>query len=480
MDPKACLSALRERWMLVVACVLACTGAAAAVSFTSVPVYEAHTDLFVSTSEQGDVSQAYQGGLFSQQRVKSYSDIISSPLVTQEVIDELGLPQDPEQLQGQIEASVPLDTVLIKVAVRDRSPRTAQAIAGALGRHFTRAVTDLETPEGSVFAPVKVTVVKPAELPDTPVAPNEPLQIALGLLLGLGLGSGAAVLLAALDTSVRTVEDVAEHAHVATVGTIAEDPRASRRPLVVQDAEWSARAEAYRQLRTNVRFTSIDRTLQTLVISSALPGEGKTTTAANLAITMAQAGQSVIIVDADFRRPRLTTVLGLDPTIGVTNVLVDHVALEEALQEWQPGLPLRALASGPTPPNPSELLGSQRMYELVTALRTRADVVIFDTPPLLPVTDAAVLAAAADGVLLVSRSGRIKRAELAQAVESLRTVAANVLGVVLNGIPQKGSHYGASAYRYEYKPLSQQQRPEGESSGGSWGRRRRERATAGR
>ncbi|MDP9431464.1 MAG: polysaccharide biosynthesis tyrosine autokinase [Actinomycetota bacterium] len=452
MDLKAYLAALRQRWMLVVACMLACTGAAAGVTFTTPPVYESHTELFVSTSEQGDVSQAYQGGLFSQQRVKSYAQLVSSPLVTQRVIDRLELQTTPDALRQSITASAPIDTVLIQVAVRDREPERARNIARVLGREFIRVVDDLETPEGSEYAPVKVTIVKPAQVSSLPVAPNIPLQLTLGVLLGVALGVGAAMLLTTLDTSIRTVDDVTAHADVAVIGSVSDDPRAARRPLVVQDEEWSARAEAYRQLRTNVRFASIDRTLRSLVISSAVAGEGKTTTAANLAITLAQSGQSVIVVDADLRRPAMTSLLGLNPAVGLTNVLVDSVAISEALQEWQPGLPLRALASGPTPPNPSELLGSRRMGEVLAQLTAIADVVIFDTPPLLPVTDAAVLAAGTDGVLLVSRSGRVKRAQLASSVLAVRGVGANLLGVVLNGVPrQRGRQYGS--YAYSYTPL---------------------------
>ncbi len=448
MDLKEHLRALRQRWLLVVACTLVGLGVATAVTLTSEPVYESQVELFVATAQPTDVTQAYQGSLFTQQRVTSYADLATSPLVTRPVIARLRLDLEPRELRERITATVPLDSVLIKVAVRDGSAERAHDLARALGASLVDAVEELETPDDATSSTVNLAIVTPADLPRTPVAPDVPLQLAAGLLLGLGAGVTVATVRALLDTSLRTADDVERLADVAVTGIIAADRDSSSRPLVVQDEKWSSRAEAYRQLRTNVRFSSVDRALRTFVVSSAVAGEGKTTTVANLAITLAQAGQSVIVVDADLRRPRLTSLLGLDPTVGVTNVLVGELPVEQALQQWQPELPLRVLASGVAPPNPSELLGSQRMQRLVEELATKADVVLFDTPPLLPVTDAALLAPAADAVLVVSRSGRVTAAQLRQAIGALQSVGANVLGVVLNGVPRSAGGYGGDAYDY--------------------------------
>jgi succinoglycan biosynthesis transport protein ExoP len=451
MDLTEHLIALRQRWRLVLALTVAGLAAATALAVTAERVYESRVELFVATAQPADVTQAYQGSLFTQQRVTSYADLVTSPLVTDRVVRRLRLDADAQDLRERVTSTVPLDSVLIKVAVRDASPQRARDIADALGASLVEVVEDLERPDGAVASTVNLAIVTPAQLPRAPVAPDVPLQLAVGLLLGLGAGVAVATLRTVLDSSVRTPEDVERIALVPVTGLVGADRDSARRPLVVQDEEWSARAEAYRQLRTNVRYSSVDRALRSVVVSSALPGEGKTTTVANLAITMAQAGQSVIVVDADLRRPRLTSLLGLDPSVGLTNVLVDHVAVEEALQEWQDGLPLRVLASGAAPPNPSELLGSQRMQWLVQELAGKADVVLFDTPPLLPVTDAALLAPAADAVLVVSRSGQVGAAQLRQAVGSLRAVGANVLGVVLNGVPRGSSAYGGAAYSYDYR-----------------------------
>lgn len=453
MDLKAYLHILRERVLLLLLCLLVGLGSAAAVAFTAKPRYSSSLQLFVSTSERDDVTEQYQGGLFTQQRVKSYAAVASSPLVLQAVIAELGLETTVDKLQQKVTASAPLDTVLITVTVEDVSALRSAQIADSLGRQFIARISSIETPRGSYTSPVKITVIRPAGVPLTPVAPDVPLILALGLLAGLGAGVAIALLVDRLDTRVKTPEDAAAAAAAPALGSVSQDPKAARRPLVVQDEGWSPRGESYRQLRTAVRFVGVDRALRSLVVTSAMPGDGKTTTAANLAISLAQAGQSVVLVDADLRRPRMTELLGLDPTVGLTSVLVSDVPLAEALQQFG-DLPLLALASGPVPPNPSELLASDRMADMVRELTASYDVVLFDTPPLLPVTDAAVLGAVTNGAIIVARARKTRREQLRHAADLLRGAGTPVLGLVVNGMPVKGGRYAKYSYRYSYEPQS--------------------------
>jgi succinoglycan biosynthesis transport protein ExoP len=450
MDLKAYLHVLRERVLLVVLCMLVGIGAAAALAFTAAPRYSTSLELFVSTSQRGDVTDQYQGSLFTQQRVKSYAAVAASPVVLQMVIDELDLDTTVNTLQQKVTASAPLGTVLVTVTVEDGSALRSAQIADSIGRQFTKLISQIETPSGSARSPVKVSTIRPAELPLTPVAPDVPFILALGLLGGLGAGVAIALLAERLDTRVKTPEDATAAAAAPALGTVSQDADAARRPLVMQDEGWSPRGESYRQLRTAVRFVGVDRRLRSLVVTSAMPGDGKTTTAANLAISLAQAGQSVVLIDADLRRPRMTGLLGLDPTIGLTDVLVSDVPLTEALQQFA-DLPLFALASGPVPPNPSELLASDRMADVIAELTTQYDVVLFDTPPLLPVTDAAVLGAATDGAVIVARAGKTRREQLRHAADLLRGAGAPVLGLVVNGMPVKGGRYAKYAYRYSYE-----------------------------
>jgi non-specific protein-tyrosine kinase len=193
-------------------------------------------------------------------------------------------------------------------------------------------------------------------------------------------------------------------------------------------------AEAIRQLRTSVGFLGVDSSIRSLVVTSSVADEGKTTVAANLALALAQTGEKVILVDAELREPGIGALLGIIPDCGLTSVLLGAVDLGKALHRWTDEVSLQILPSGLVPPNPSELLASQRMREVLEELYKRATVVIFDAPALLPVTDAAVLASLTDGAVLVTRVGT-RREDLSVSAETLRHAGARVLGVVLNRVP---------------------------------------------
>ncbi|MFQ3661068.1 MAG: CpsD/CapB family tyrosine-protein kinase [Chloroflexaceae bacterium] len=207
---------------------------------------------------------------------------------------------------------------------------------------------------------------------------------------------------------------------------------AAERALITLRDPDSAAAEAYRTLRTNILFSSLDRPLHTLVLTSTAPDEGKSTTLANLAVTMAQAEQRVLMVDCDLRRPSLHSLFGVPNDRGVTSALLEQSEGPLPIQET--GVAgLRLLASGPLPPRPADLLGSRRMGALIERLRGEADMVLFDTPPVVAVTDAAVLAPRVDGVLLVLQAGHTRRDRAREARQMLEKVKANIIGVVLNG-----------------------------------------------
>ena len=267
------------------------------------------------------------------------------------------------------------------------------------------------------------------------------------LFAGLIVGLAAAILRSRLDTSVRTSDDLTRVTGMPTLGVIASDRDAAGRPLLLHANPRSDRAEAFRQLRTNLRFVDVDRRPRSIVIASALPGEGKTTTAANLAITLAEAGLRVVLVNADLRRPGLGLYMGIEESVGLTSVLIGSAELADAVQELGNGL-LRVLPSGPLPPNPSELLGSIGMRQVIQGLERDNDIVLLDSPPLLTVTDASVLSATAGGVIVVVRSGKTKLGELKQALAGLQTVGAHILGGVVNMAPRNGSNAQRYSHRY--------------------------------
>lgn len=216
--------------------------------------------------------------------------------------------------------------------------------------------------------------------------------------------------------------------------------------VITHQAPMAIASEAFRVLRTNLQFMSLDRPLRSIMVTSATPGEGKTTTAANLAVAFAQTGGSVCLVDADLRRPMIAKIFGVDNWSGLTTALVGQTDLDLTLKLCAvPGLSL--LTSGPVPPNPAELVGSQKMSRLIAALTERFEMVIIDTPPILAVTDAAVLAPKADGVVMVVRSGKVDHRQVNRAKEALVAVKANLLGVVLDGLKPEGS----DGYYYYYQ-----------------------------
>nr|WP_281364387.1 CpsD/CapB family tyrosine-protein kinase [Microcella alkalica] len=255
-------------------------------------------------------------------------------------------------------------------------------------------------------------------------------------------------MLEVLDTRIRGQRDVEALTTAPIIGGIAYDPSAVKRPLIVHDDPHSPRAEAFRTLRTNLQFLDIEPGARSFVVTSSVPAEGKSTTSANLAIALADSGARVVIIDGDLRRPKLAEYMGLEGAVGLTDVLIQRVSLADALQPWgRRGLTV--LPAGSVPPNPSELLGSRAMQSLVHALEQEFDVVIIDMPPLLPVTDAALVSKMTKGALVVAAAGKTDRGELQGAIAALENVGAKVSGVIITMLPTKGPDaYGYGRYGY--------------------------------
>lgn len=453
MDIHDYVRILRRNWVLIATITLVGVLLGGLVSVLSKPVYTSQTQLFVSIQGSGSVQELQQGNNFTQARVQSYVKTVSSPAVLQPAIDTLGLSITAEDLSKNVQASTDLNTVLINISVSDSSPVQAAAIAQAVGNSLIETVDSLEKPKTGGTSPVSLSVIKPAKAPANPSAPNVRLNLLLGLVLGLGLGIGAAILRNSLDNRIRGEADLRRVTDAPLLGGIAYDAEASRRPLLTQSSSQSPRAESFRQLRTNLQFANVSGTANTVLVTSSLPGEGKSTTATNLAIALAQAGQTVCLIDADLRRPSVNQYLGLERNAGLTTALVGLADVNDLLQKWGDD-ELYVLTSGQIPPNPSELLGSSEMRALLTRLEQVFDSVIIDAPPLLPVTDAAVLSQHAGGVVVVAGSQRLRLQDLEKSLGALALVGAKVLGVVLNRLPVKGPDaYSYTYYRHD-EPVS--------------------------
>jgi len=295
---------------------------------------------------------------------------------------------------------------------------------------------------------VNLQVTGKAIAPDSPVTPNPVLNISVALVVGLLIAVSAAVLREVLDNRIKTEERLSEMATAPVMGVIVDDPKTVRFPIATRAGKHNMRAENFRQMRANLQFANVDVHPRVIAVTSSIPGEGKTTVAINLASTLAETGFRVCLVDADLRRPAVATVLGLVSPVGLTSVLIQQIGLEDAIQEA--GGTLSVLASGPVPPNPSELLSSSYVRTMIRSLLNTFDYVILDTAPLLPVADGSEVAALADGTLLVAQHKKTTDSQARRAAQMLRRVDASLIGVVLNRVRQgRSGPYGYSYYRYE-------------------------------
>lgn len=430
---------------MVVASALLGLLAGASITLLTKPTYTAETQLFVAIQNSGSIQELQQGNTFSQARVQSYVKIIHSPIVLQPVIDSLGLTTTAAELATRVEANSDLQTVLINVSVSDASAVQAAAIAQAVASSTISAVDSLERSATSESSPVKLSVIKPATAPPSPSAPNTRLNVLVGFIVGLALGFAAMVVRMSLDKRIRGEADLRLVTALPLLGGISFDQDATKKPLLTQTFPQSPRAESFRQLRTNLRFANVTGSTKSVLVTSSLPGEGKSTTATNLAIALAQAGETVCLVDADLRRPMVGEYLGVARDAGLTTALVGSADVSDLLQQWGED-DLYILTSGVIPPNPSELLGSENMRLLIERLEHMFDYVIIDAPPLLPVTDASVLAPHVGGIVLVVGAQKLKIQDLQKTLTSLELVGANLLGIVLNRLPVKGP----DAYAYGY------------------------------
>ncbi|MFV0434409.1 MAG: polysaccharide biosynthesis tyrosine autokinase [Leucobacter sp.] len=455
MELRDYVRVLHKNWVLIIAITLLGICAAAGASLLMKPQYEAGTQLYVSVRNESQASgDLVQGSTFARQSVQSYVEIVRTESVLGPVVDELGLEETAAELAERVSTNAPLNTSLIGITVTNEDPERAAEIANAIGASFSALVQDeLEiTASGSTSSPVKITTVQPAAVPESPVSPRVALNVALGALVGLALGIGIALLRTVLDTRIHSLHDIEQVTDAPLLGGIAFDPEAKQRPLIVHADPRNPRAESFRTLRTNLQFLAVNHDSElrgrSFVVSSAGPSEGKSTTTANLAIALAESGVRVALVDGDLRLPKVADYMGIEGGAGLTDVLIGRAEATDVLQPWGSGQ-LFVLPAGKVPPNPSELLGSKAMDELMTTLHTHFDFVLVDAPPLLLVTDAAVVSKRTNGTLLVAASGSTRKQSLEMAVRTLKAAGGVLRGIVVTMLPTKGpDSYGYGAYGY--------------------------------
>lgn len=432
MEPSDYLAALRKRWWVVLLCAALLGAAGYGYAAREPAQYRATSSAFVSVSRGDTVSELVQGSTFSQALVQSYARLAQLPVVLDPVIDELALDTTPRALARSVSAEASLDTVIIEISAVSTSPDEAQAIANAVLRQLATAVGDVSPRASDGSDAVRLTTVAEASRPSAPFAPNVRTSTAAGIALGLALGVALALLRELTDTKVRNARDVQRVTPAPLLGAIGVEPR-SRKAPVMRDAPTSGLAESYRRLRANLDYLRVESRLQSIVVTSAVPGEGKSTTALNLALAMAEGGARVLLVDADLRRPSIARVTGLEGAAGLTTVLIGAATAQDVTQVWGPSN-LHVMTSGGIPPNPSQLLSSTAMERLLEQLVEAYDLVILDVAPLVPVADPAIVARLTDGALVVAGCRRVRRPQLAEAMTALETAGARCLGVVLNRV----------------------------------------------
>lgn len=457
----------RNAWILALFTVLGVAGAWG-VSMLMPTKYTSTASVFVSVDSDGSISDAYQSTQFAEQRMQSYAQLVSGDVLAEQVIKDLNLDMTPRDLTKELEATVVQDTVVMEISATDTDAAQAQRIASDAVKVLSNQAEQLEartdnndnkgnsksrssSNQQSTTAP-RISLINSPEKATQPSSPKMAMNLILGGVLGFLVACILVALRFFLDRSVRSSEELVRRTGLPKLGRVPVIPEAQRtKPLDFNDDRVRP-AEAFRELRVNLRFVNVDNPPRVISVTSARIADGKSMTSLNLAGALAADGDTVCLVDADMRRSKMTTYFGgaIHSSVGLSTALAGDADVADVLQETEiTGLDV--LAAGVTPPNPGELLGSQAFRHILDELRERYDWVIVDTPPILPVTDGALVATTVDAVIVAVRYGKRNYDDVTRTLASLRAVHAPIIGTVLTGVPQKSDEgrYVGSYSRYE-------------------------------
>lgn len=511
MELRDYLSVIRARKWIIIQSVVIVTLTALVVSFLQAPQYEGLATVLILGQDTGSAILGTANSELSSQPergLQTQVQLMQMSLFAESVIRTLGLKTEPDALLKQIEISAVGQTNMVEVKVTAGDPRLASEIANAMAGEFVswsreykresiktaadeveqrleqskKEVLELgrkissQGTSGDLTAELAIAtgsyttlagkleelriqeqletgsgrVVSPAVVTEQPVAPRPMRNGVLGLAVGLVFGLGMAFLYDYLDNTIKSSEDAESIFGAPVLGLIPVEiyDKDEKRRLTLVSHSGTPAAEAYRVLRNSLDFINFEHNIKTLLVTSAAPAEGKSTVAANLAAGLAQAGKKVVLMSCDFRRPTTQQFLDVSTMIGLSDVLTGATSLKSALQRSSELANLLVLTSGKLPPNPSELLGSERMNALITELEEWADWVIIDTPPLLAVADGAAVARWVDGVLMVTKGGESTRDAGKKATEMLGQVGARIIGSVVWGLESGPGSKGYGGYYY--------------------------------
>jgi succinoglycan biosynthesis transport protein ExoP len=514
IELSAYITPLRRWWWLIAAATVVAAVSSFVATRQQPPIYEAHTTLMIGrviedpNPNQGEIYLA-------QQLAQTYADMANREPVRNATMQALGIDWLPEYLaralpntqlieiavtdvnplRAQVVANTLADQLVLRspTSARPEDQERQQFISNQLNdlqtqieetqneiakyqeqlgtlnsarelqdtqNQIAALQTKLTTLQGNYAALLAntqqgatntLTVVEPAELPTNPIGPKKTMSIMLSAAIGFSLAAGAAYLLEYLDDTLKTPEEISRILGATIIGFIGETGTGgdNRNGVYVSKHPRSPIAEAYRSLRANLEFAAVDRPLKTIMIASADSAAGKSSVAANLAVIMAQGEKSVVLVDADLRKSSIHTYADLPNEIGLSDLFRNGADVSKAVQVWK-DQKVSVITGGSSPPNPAELLGSKKMDSILSSLGEKADVVVIDSPPFI-VSDALMLAAKVDGVLVVIRPGHTRKKIAMAMMEQLNRAGARILGVVLNRIPHRGAeYYGGFLYYSPY------------------------------
>lgn len=423
-------SVLKRGWAYVIVAVVLCIGAAQLANVLQPRIYQAGATIYIYAHAGGEFPEAVlEAGLG---RMPSYRQLLTDDSVLEATIRHLSLDETPAELRSRVVVGNEPETLLLNLWVTDPVPDGAALVANTLADSFVEMAAELDVPETDrrqlITTARVLTYAKP---PSSFVVPQQSTNLALGLLAGLILGIVAAFLRNALGWNVKSVWDLDEAACAPSLGIVAAQRTRRVAPLLNADGNPPHLWADFDRLAANLQIVDLAHTTKAVVMTSARPGVGTTTTTCNLAVALAAEGRRVALVDANLRRPGIAETMGVDGTVGLTAVLTRQVGLDQAMVAWNGAPGIDILPAGTAPPNPLEFLGSPHMASLIEKLRFSYEIVLFDSPSLLIACDAAVLAAKVDGAVLISRAWRTNCRDVASAREILEAASAPLLGTVL-------------------------------------------------
>lgn len=417
-------------WLVLLGLFVGGAGSFAYASLQT-PLYKSTSSLHFSLYQGSSAVDLNQGSAYTQGQMLSFAQLAEGSRVLDPVIEELDLEVTSRQLERSISVSVPQETVTMHITATDTSPQGAADLATAVSESLISEVQEVapRNPDGDPT--ISAVVYDDAVPPIFQASPDKPKAAIVGGVIGAAIAVATAFLIALLDTRIRSEEALARASDHPVLGKVESSALLADRGIAIFKQPLSHAAEDTLRIRSALRYATVTSPVKVMLVTACSPGEGKSTIAANLAAALGANKDSVLLVDGDLRRPRVHEFVGIDGAVGLTGVLLEEVDVSVAVHNIQ-GTTVDVLPAGKTPPNPAEMLTSQRMSDLISAVTSRYDYVVIDTPPILSVADVNLLTPLADGVVVTVDARHTRHAQLVKSLKALEAGGARILGTVLN------------------------------------------------